>query len=336
MPESPSLESSRQQAVVICTRNRPRDLRRTLASIADQENAAELLVVVVDASEPSKQRENRDAAASFPALDVRLLAFPGRPAGTRQRNFGIEHLPPSVAFVHFIDDDVTVLPGYFRRLADVLRTHPEIGGVGGRILEPNRPQPSGRPPWLKRLFLLASNVPGRVLPSGHTSSAQLSSSSSRLQSTQWLSTCASAYRRAVFARHRFDPVVEGPSPRLEDLDFSYRVSRSWPLLVDSEAQLIHHRSPANRREVVQRAQEAVVRRYWFVEKNIAHPLRKMAFWWAFAGQVLATATSSKPKAQAWRRGLLRGARALLTRSHPLLREPPGRILHEETYSAADS
>lgn len=334
MPKGPSLESSHQQAVVICTCDRPRDLHRTLASIADQENAAELLVVVVDASEPSKQRENQDAATSFPTLDVRHMAYTGQPAGTRQRNFGIEHLPPSVEFVHFIDDDVTVLPGYFRRLADVLRTHPEIGGVGGRILEPNRPEPSSRPPWLKRLFLLTSDVPGRVLPSGHTSSAQFCPPFSHLLPTQWLSTCASTYRRAVFAQYRFDPAVEGPSPRLEDLDFSYRISRCWPLFVDSEARLIHHRSPLHRHNAERTACESVVRRYWFIEKNIAHPLRKAAFWWAFAGQVLAASTSDKPKAHAWRRGLLRGACTLLTRSHPLLQSRGA--VRKETYSAADS
>jgi GT2 family glycosyltransferase len=123
----------------------------------------------------------------------------------------------------------------------------------------------------------------------------------------------------VFDTHRFDPEVEGRSPRLEDLDFSYRVGRIWKLLAEPRAQLIHRTSRANRRNVADFAAEAVPRRYWFVEKNIRHPLRKPAFWWAMLGRMLALLASPNPEKEEVLRGHLRGLRDVWRRHHPLSR-----------------
>jgi len=71
------------------------------------------------------------------------------------------------------------------------------------------------------------------------------------------------YRYRVFDDHRFDPTVEGPSPRLESLDFSFRLSRQ-----NSKARCIHHFSPINRRSLPDTVREQVVRRYWVHFDNI--------------------------------------------------------------------
>ncbi len=306
------------EAVVICTRNRPDDLRRTLESIARQDRVADLLVLIVDASDDEAHRRNEAAAVCCSALNIRLLAYPALPSLPRQRNFGIDHLPNTVEVVHFLDDDVTVLPGYFRHLSRVLGEEPQVGGVGGRIIEPDGDAASRLSP-LHRLFLLAGSTPGRVLPSGHTTPAQTLPLDRRC-ATQWLSGCASSYRRVIFEHYRFDEALSGYA-LLEDLDFSYRVGQSWKLLVQPRARLIHHASPVNRYDAARRAHTLVTHGYWFVEKNIRHPLRKPAFWWAFLGQLLAVTCSAKPEALAWRKGLLRGLRAVLQRT-PALTPPP--------------
>lgn len=318
----PSYTKEPREAVVICTRNRPDDLKNTLASIAQQEHGLDLCVVVVDGSEAEPARQNERLVAQFEACPMAYLRYPGRPAATRQRNYGVDALPGTVEIVHFIDDDVTVLPGYFSHLSAALRHHPEAGGVGGVILAEHPLSHPRDHTWLKSFFLLAGKKPGLVLLSGRTTMVQEPSHTlvpTEPTRVEWLSTCSAAYRRAVFSHARFDEAVEGPSPRLEDLDFSYRVGHRWPLLIEPKARLIHHFSPASRQTVAGISREGVVRRYWFVEKNITHPLRKLAFWWSVLGCYLAILSS--PKRGKWEalRGLMDGTVTILRRTHPLLR-----------------
>lgn len=303
------------QAVIICTRNRSDDLRRTLHSISALDECPELLILVVDGSDEDHVQPTRHTVSQFSELELQYLRFKEPPAGTRQRNYGIDHLPPSVEIVHFIDDDVTILHGYFQRSATVLRDNSEVGGVGSLVIEPpNPPRPTT---WVERFFLLSSSQPGRVLPSGQTSPAQNQPASTLVES-EWLNGCSS-YRRTVVDRFRWDPSVEGHSPRYEDLDFSYRVGQEWRLVVETRVRLIHHISSTSRYNVERRAFESVPRRRWFVDKNIRHPLRVFAFWWSTLGRALIFTVSTHPKKWKALRGLARGVWATLQRSHPLLR-----------------
>lgn len=304
-------------AALICTRNRVEDLARTLRSIAAVERPPGMLIVIVDASNEEAAAANQRTVQQLTALNVAYHRFRDAPAGTRQRNYGVDRLPRSIRVIHFVDDDVIVLPGYFHRLSQTLSQHPEAGGVGGLIIDTENPRPA-RPHGLQQLFLLSSRRPGRVLLSGHTSKVAPNPEPHRVE---WLSSCASSYRRDVFDAYRFDPTVEGRSPRLEDLDFSYRVGQSWQLLAEPRARLVHRPSPSHRRDARGVAAESVPRRYWFVEKNIRHPLRKPAFWWATFGQLLAAATSSASEKNEVLRGLWHGIRTAWTRDHPLLARP---------------
>ena len=306
-------------AVVICTRNRPRELKQTLRSVASQSGAEERLVLVIDGSDRDDAERTADVVQNWrdEKLPFHYHRYSGTPAGTRQRNAGIDLLPESVDVVHFIDDDVTLQPGYFDRLAEALRRHSRLGGVGGLITTPDDSSP--RPPvhYRHRLFLLRTDQPSRVLPSGQTTPAW-PTGEGNIQPAEWLSTCASSYRRRVFQRHRFDPNAVGPSPRLEDLDFSFRVAQDAPLAAAPDARCVHHVSARNRRSTSATTQERLVRRYWFVEKNMDRPLNRLAFWWSVVGQLVALAVSSDPDSSAALRGLLRGIRTVLTRDHPLL------------------
>lgn len=305
------------EAVVICTRNRPEELRQTLESIASQSGAQNRPVLIVDGSDSEEAVSTATVVETWTdELPFTHYRYPGRPAGTRQRNAGVERLPPSVQVVHFLDDDVTLEPGYFDAIIEEFSQHPYVLGIGGIIeppLTPTRP-PASR---MHRLFLLSADLPSRVLLSGHTTPAWPVSDQS-LQSAEWLATGASSFRRCVFNRHRFDPAVEGPSPRLEDLDFSYRVAQNGPLAVAPAARCIHRVPASNRRDTADAACERVVRRYWFIEKNMGHPVHRLAFWWSVVGKFFARVFSTNPESPAALRGLLQGIRVIWTRDHPLL------------------
>jgi len=313
MPDAPS---SSTDAVVICTRNRPGELEQTLQSVAEQSGADNRLVLVVDGSDS----DDADATARVVKsrsddLPFRYHRHQGPPAQTRQRNAAVGLLPASVEILHFIDDDVTLQDEYFDALTEALQQHPSLVGVGGVIQEPGRSSPSST--WVHRLFLLNSPVPNRVLPSGHTTSPK-GCIDQDVVPADWLSTCSSSYRRSVFDRHQFNPAVEGPSPTLHDLDFSYRVAQDGPLAIVPGAECVHRRAPRTRRDVRAAVRERVVRRYWFVEKNLDAPTHYAAFWWSMLGKFLILLASTTPDRNEGLRGFLRGLRAVRRRDHDLL------------------
>lgn len=314
MPDAPT---SPTDAVVICTRNRPAELKQTLRSVAEQSGADNRLALVVDGSDPDDADDTaRVVDAWSEGRPFRYHRYQGPPAQTRQRNAAIGLLPSSVEVVHFIDDDVTLRDEYFDVLTGTLQHHPSLLGVGGLIREPGRSSPPLT--WVHRLFLLNSPVPNRVLPSGHTTSPEGRIDQDLVPAT-WLSTCSSSYRRSVFDRHQFPPNVEGPSPTLHDLDFSYRVAQDGPLAIVPGAECVHRRSPRTRRGVRDASRERVVRRYWFVEKNLGTPVHYTAFWWSMLGKFFILLVSTNSDRDEALRGFLRGVRAVWRRDHALLR-----------------
>ena len=320
------MDANFAHAIVICTRNRPDDVVRVLRSIAQQEEAPAHLVLLVDASDAEAATRNAEAVRATEdtttGLGVRHHLFAGTPSLARQRNAGLDLLPPSVRIVHFLDDDVTLQPGYLRHLSAVFDEGPEVVGAGGRLVEPHRAGTTRRRTHrLTRLFLLDGATPGRVLPSGSTTAGQLADRDAPFL-TQWLGGCC-AYRRSIFAHVRFDPALDGYSLD-EDLDFSYRAGQHGVLYVEPRAVLVHHASPVNRAAAGAMMRDALIHRYWFVRKNLGTPLHEAAFWWAVVGRLLALLTTSHPDRRQLVHGLLAGARSVLTRAHPLLQALPPR------------
>jgi GT2 family glycosyltransferase len=308
------------EAIVICTRNRPGELRHTLAGIEDHPPSGDAALVVVDASDPEARTENRNTVDSVQAIPGVHWPYTDTPSSAQQRNAALDRLPRSVEVVHFIDDDVTVHPGYFEALAKMLRTAPEVGGVGGCIREPERPSSSPQRTRLRRLFGLAHPEPGRVLRSGIATQAQhpTPDASSSVRETEWLSSCASSYRRALLDRHRFDSTLTGYA-MLEDLDLSYRIHQDARLVVVPTACLTHRRSARNRLDAERYSRALTVHRRWFVEKHFGEARARSAYWWSQVGRLLALLASSSPTRTAALRGLLRGLGTVLRRDHPLLR-----------------
>lgn len=304
-------------AVVICTRNRPDDVRRLMESLSRQDCSSEFLVAVIDASDPGQARRVREAVESWPGLETRYVAYPHAPSLARQRNFGADLLPSSVQVVHFMDDDVTLEPGYLEVLTSILDNEPATGGAGGRVILPAAPRPrSGLRRLVARFFLLESATPGKVLASGGVTGAQSMPLAGRVE-VQCLAGCSASYRRDLVVRLRFDDRLEGYSMD-EDFDFSYRVGRIARLFVEPSARLIHHVSPTNRHSIRASRRDLVVYRYWFIEKNIKHPLKKPAFWWKVFGSFLMTTLSRNPDAREARKGIVDGVSIVLRRAHPLL------------------
>jgi GT2 family glycosyltransferase len=133
-------------SVVISTHNRREKLARTLDSLVNQRTPAslhyEVIVVDNDCSDGTRELV-AEYVRRYPAL-VRY-AFEERPGVSHGRNAGIRAARASI--VAFTDDDNVAARTWVETIARLMRAHPEIAGVGGRIL----PEWPGSPPeWLDR------------------------------------------------------------------------------------------------------------------------------------------------------------------------------------------
>jgi GT2 family glycosyltransferase len=115
-------------SVVIPTFHREAQLLEAIDSVLAQ-NVAVQIIVMDDSPEGSA----RAAVARYPESQVTYIlhqpATGGRPAVVR--NAGAKHAVGR--FVHFLDDDDRVAPGFYRTALATFDAHPDIGMVFGRI-----------------------------------------------------------------------------------------------------------------------------------------------------------------------------------------------------------
>jgi GT2 family glycosyltransferase len=152
-------------SVLISTHNRPRELRRAIASVAEQTVLPAELIVVDDGSTPAVSLDGIDLP---PTLPLRLIrnAVPSGPA--RARNTGIA--AAAGAWIAFLDDDDEFKPG---KIGVVARTLERIGGAADVLYHPadvvmvnegvwytTRPQPFASTQALYRALLVRNVVGG--------------------------------------------------------------------------------------------------------------------------------------------------------------------------------
>jgi len=119
--------------VVICTYNRALLLDRALAALARQQNTEDVAwsVLVVD-------NNSTDATGATVEAHRRVGHIPGlrierepEQGLTPARRRGV--LATTAPWIVFVDDDCLLAEDWVAKAAAFLRTHPDIGGMGGRV-----------------------------------------------------------------------------------------------------------------------------------------------------------------------------------------------------------
>ncbi len=266
--------------VVICTKDRPDDVR--MSCTAAHAAAPDLPILVVDASTNDGTQEVCERLVAQHGPRLRLTHHrASRPGLARQRNDAVAlGRDLSVEVVHFIDDDTEVAPGYFDAIERRFREDLTVAGVGGIIT--NQPVIDWLP--IRSFFLLRSRRYGSVLRSGRNMLGQYPGMRAT-DPVEWLNGCSMSYRMNVFDTLAFDDRLEGPSLG-EDYDFSFRLSRSRRLAVEPAARCIHHVTPAVRSSRRATAREGTENTYRWVTENTALGASRPAFWWATLGDLL--------------------------------------------------
>lgn len=244
---------------VVATKDRPSELRRMLASLAQQSRLPDQ-VVIVDASAEAV----RAVVEEFPALNISYLRHE-RPSAAAQRNAGIRAVEASIDLIGFLDDDAVLAPGAMEAMMAFWQDAPaDVGGAAFNCLNPTqgglqRLKASSLAGWLG----LYAAAPGRVMPSGWQT---LMGTVERTMFVEWLPSTASVWRRQVLEETSFDEFYDGYS-YCEDLDFSYGVGRRYRLAVVAGAGFYHYPAPGGRRGSYYFGRVEARNRLYFVRKN---------------------------------------------------------------------
>lgn len=281
------MKSSIRLGYVVPTKDRPNDLRNLLRSLRAQTKRPDQ-IIIVDGSEPVI----RPIIDEFSDLSIDYVrVFP--PSLAAQRNAGMAALAEGIDVAGYLDDDLVLEPEATERMASFWeRADSDVGGAAFSILN----QPKAKSDLLTRTFLLNSPVPGRMLCSGFQSQIPALFENTE---TDWLYGGATMWRRDVIKKFRYDEWYIGHG-YLEDVDFSYRVSRSYRLFVVGDAQVNHYTRPIRVEAQFKIGQQQIANRLYMARK--IGGFSRLAFTWAMIGQVVSNLIAGILKAD---RGRLR-------------------------------
>ena len=265
-------------SVVIPTKNRGPDLQETLASLGSQTVSA-LEVLVVDQSDPRCLTDEQLAdlvRAHDSGMTARYLWKPELSGAAAARNFGGNLAVGQV--ILFMDDDVTLQPGCLAGLREALEQQPDVGAIGAVDMNS---------PLERRFHRLAASffLVGPFRDDRHqTRRAALTTGNA--QPACVASTYFFAVRRECFLRHQFRESYKGTSYG-EDVDFTYRVSHDFGLVIHPTVRISHRYSSANRADESELFYQKVTSKSRFYHDNL-HPTCaiRIALGWAYIGLFL--------------------------------------------------
>lgn len=230
-------------SVVICTRNRPREVLHCLGSLLTQ-TLPPHEVVVVDSSDTPELADALHTWSGAESVDVQYVH--SDPGLTHQRNVGVAHSSGEIVF--FLDDDILLEPEFIAEIMKVFEAdvNGRVGGAMGAIIgiREHRLLEKRWDAILRTLFFMQRYGDGSFLASGLPTWPH---GEDRAHSVEFLSGGLTAYRRVVLDEFRFDENLPGYG-LLEDAEFSYRVSRKYRNVYVPTARCAHLKTASERIE----------------------------------------------------------------------------------------
>ena len=279
-------------SVILCTRNRPRELELCITSLLPQTTPPDE-VLIIDSSDTEKDEVRRIAEdKKFKALDIKYRHT--APGLTRQRNIGIQMAMGDILF--FFDDDVELEKDYMEKIVEVYQDKSlnNVGGVQGRDLNIKNSFLAGkRRLWFYRLFFIRRNDAfAKLLPSGNAVHLDVAApeirNASRPIRIYVMSGCMMSFHRKVFNHNLFDERYEGYSLG-EDVNFSFGIFPEYTMYATPKAKLRHNEF-ADKRKRNTSAEFAFLKIKSQVDlfrRHLRHnPLNYLALYWSWLGILL--------------------------------------------------
>ncbi len=295
-------------SVVICTRDRPKDLAELLHTLLGQIYRPFEVVIVDDSLSSTAEKVVNSFQSRLSDSELRYIRGygDGLPAA---RNLGIKVSNGNV--ILFLDDDTLLERNVLHAFAIFLGTHKNAIGVQGqirmRVAEPSydiRQRVGNAVCKVLMLFYYEQNRLAvrrsgtSIFPYGCPITEEIEA--------QRLDGCCMCYRRQLFNELSFDTNLKRWG-FMEDLDFSFRVYKKHPgrLYVIPYAIVAHKKSRESR--LPSRTRIDMATHYWFYVffKDIFESsiLNLMAFLLALTGNLVTTVgeliIKRKPKRQWW-------------------------------------
>ncbi len=226
--------------IVIATYERPAELDRMLASVAEQARRP-ASIIIVDSSRNEETRAVADAHASqLPILYERAI----EPSAAKQRNQGARHV--ATPLVAFIDDDARLFPDTCEKLCRVFDEDSagKVGGVAGRLNGGTRPVPGWLLHWYYRIQAGYEHPTygGKLFGPAVNCYPSYTEGDGDLVPSDWLSSTCVFYRTAAFKAEQF-PSFSGYS-FMEDVHLSARIARQHRVFFHRTALFDHDDAPS--------------------------------------------------------------------------------------------
>lgn len=282
-------------SVIIATMDREAELYRCLNSLWAQSLLPQELVIVDDGA--------LDVEALKPTVPqaVEFQYHRKSPPGlSASRNLGAKMARGD--HLLFLDDDVILEPQF---IAEIMRVFEQdqaglVGGVSGVIVN-RKPRPRWFRSWAK-LFLLERKRPGELFPWGFFSEIGIPE---KVMEVDWIPGGLSCFRRSVFDGLALSDMNQTGRHGLADIEFSWRVSKSYKLMVNPLARLYHYPRDRDPKNALERGRRQLLNHGLIFRKHGRRtPGNWLRFLWASVGLVCgnlgAAFLARQPRERAWR------------------------------------
>ena len=216
-------------SIVIPTRNRSNMLLKTI-KVLERNSFFFKEIIIVDSS----NKFHKSKIIAFIKLNkINIKMFNSKPSISLQRNIGLNKVVKSRKYVMFLDDDLIFSKNAFKKMYKFVNKNDDLTGIGFNlnIKKINSFIEFFKKNNLTKILGIYDTKMGIVTPSGwQTKAINLKKD----LEVEWIPTQAVIYKIKKLDNLKFDTAY-GKYSYLEDLDFSYSLSRKGKLKICSSA-----------------------------------------------------------------------------------------------------
>lgn len=243
-------------ALIICTKDRPFDLNRLLTSVEGQNVKPDHIIIVDGSDAPVKHVVDKFTSIPIDYVTVRPPSLP------KQRNIGISRLPKDTQWIGFLDDDLVLENNSIEMIKKSIKNfngEKELAGLS-MIIDNNVNAPYSK---IRAFFLIDNKENGRMTLAG---SPSLLRKTDKNIEVDWLSGGTTFWHHKALKKYSYDEWFEGVG-YFEDVDFSYRISREYALLLCGPSKCAHYHHPVSIRKNLPLGTWQITSWWYFVNKT---------------------------------------------------------------------